>query len=48
MGKYNINDIVAGHISKYNIKIKLIIEKKKKKYGQIEVVECSGFRRFRR
>ena len=48
MGKYNINAIVAGHISSDNLGINLMLDGLEKKYGQIEVVECSGFRRFRR
>ena len=48
MGKYKINAIVAGHISSDNLGINLMLDGLEKKYGQIEVVECSGFRRFRR
>ena len=48
MGKYNINAIVAGHISSDNLGINLMLDGLEKKYGQLEFIECSGFRRFRR
>jgi hypothetical protein len=48
MGKYKINAIVAGHISSDNLGVNLMLDGLEKKYGQLEFVECSGFRRFRR
>lgn len=46
--KYKINVIIAGHISSDNLGINLMLDGLEKKYGQIEFIECSGFRRFRR
>ena len=48
MGKYKINAIVAGHISSDNLGVNLMLDGLEKKYGQLEFIECSGFRRFRR
>ena len=40
--------VVAGHISSDNLGVNLMLDGLEKKYGQLEFVECSGFRRFRR
>jgi len=46
--KQNLNVIIAGHISSDNLGVNLMLDGLEKKYGQIEFIECSGFRRFRR
>ena len=46
--KYNINVIIAGHISSDNLGLNLLFDKLEKKHGKLNFVEASGFRRFRR
>lgn len=46
--KYKINVVIAGHISSDNLGMNLMLDALEKKYGQIDFIECSGFRRFRR
>jgi len=46
--KHKINVIIAGHISSDNLGMNLMLDGLEKKYGRIEYIECSGFRRFRR
>jgi len=46
--KYKINVVIAGHISSDNLGVNLMLDGLEKKYGQLEFIECSGFRRFRR
>ncbi|MDR3049605.1 MAG: NGG1p interacting factor NIF3 [Elusimicrobiota bacterium] len=46
--KHKINVILAGHISSDNLGLNLLFDKLEKKFGKLEFVEISGFRRFRR
>lgn len=46
--KYKINAIIAGHISSDNLGLNLMLDGLEKKYGKLEFIECSGFRRFKR
>ncbi|MDR1195100.1 MAG: hypothetical protein LBL00_01315 [Endomicrobium sp.] len=46
--KQNLNIILAGHISSDNLGLNLLFDKLENKFGNIEFVEASGFRRFRR
>ncbi|MDR2191815.1 MAG: Nif3-like dinuclear metal center hexameric protein [Endomicrobium sp.] len=46
--KYHINILIAGHISSDNLGLNLLFDKLEAKYGNIDFVEASGFRRFRR
>lgn len=46
--KHHINVVIAGHISSDNLGINLMLDAVEKKFGKIETVECSGFKRFRR
>ncbi len=46
--KYKINVIIAGHISSDNLGVNLMLDGLEKKYGRLEFIEASGFRRFRR
>lgn len=46
--KHKINVIIAGHISSDNLGINLMLDSLEKKYGSLDYIECSGFRRFRR
>ena len=46
--KHNINLVIAGHISSDNLGLNLMLDDAEAKFGRIETVECSGFRRFRR
>jgi putative NIF3 family GTP cyclohydrolase 1 type 2 len=45
--KYRINVILAGHISSDNLGMNLLLDSAEKKFGKIECIECSGFRRVR-
>ncbi|MDD4013625.1 MAG: NGG1p interacting factor NIF3, partial [Candidatus Omnitrophica bacterium] len=42
-----INYVIAGHISSDNLGMNLVFDAMEKK-GRLDIVECSGFRRFRR
>ncbi len=46
--KQKLNVILAGHISSDNLGLNLLFDKLEKKYGKLNFVESSGFRRFRR
>ena len=46
--KYKINVIIAGHISSDNMGVNLMLDGLEKKYGRLDFIEVSGFRRFRR
>ncbi|MFH1282689.1 MAG: NGG1p interacting factor NIF3 [bacterium] len=46
--KNNINVVIAGHISSDVLGINLLLDKVQKKFGDLQFLECSGFRRFRR
>lgn len=46
--KAKINVVIAGHISSDNLGMNLMLDAIEKKFGQLEFIECSGFRRFRR
>lgn len=42
-----VNVIVAGHIASDNLGLNLLLDKLERK-AELEIVECSGFRRFKR
>jgi hypothetical protein len=46
--KYHIRVVIAGHISSDNLGLNLLFDAAEKKFGPINFIECSGFRRFRR
>lgn len=46
--KHKINVVIAGHISSDNLGINLLLDALEKKYGTLDYIECSGFRRFKR
>jgi len=46
--KANINVVIAGHISSDNLGMNLMLDAVEKKFGKLDIIECSGFRRFRR
>ena len=46
--KAKINVVIAGHISSDNLGMNLMLDAVEKKFGKLEFIECSGFRRFRR
>jgi putative NIF3 family GTP cyclohydrolase 1 type 2 len=46
--KNNLNIVLAGHISSDNLGLNVLFDKLESKFGKIEFIECSGFRRFRR
>ncbi|MDR3275319.1 MAG: hypothetical protein LBS81_05065 [Endomicrobium sp.] len=46
--KHRINIILAGHISSDNLGLNLLFDKLEKNFGELKLIECSGFRRFRR
>jgi hypothetical protein len=45
--KYHINVVIAGHISSDNLGLNLMFDGVQK-LGAIELLPCSGFRRFSR
>jgi len=45
--KHHLNVIIAGHISSDNLGMNLILDEIQKA-GRLEVLSCSGFRRFKR
>lgn len=45
--KHHLNVVIAGHISSDNLGINLMLDEVRKN-GGLNVIECSGFRRFRR
>ncbi len=46
--KFHIRVVIAGHISSDNLGLNLLFDAAEKKFGPIDFIECSGFRRFRR
>ncbi len=46
--EHHLNVVIAGHISSDNLGMNLILDAIEKKHGRLEVIECSGFRRFKR
>jgi hypothetical protein len=46
--KSNINVVIAGHISSDNLGLNLLFDKVENKFGPIDFVPCSGFRRIAR
>lgn len=45
--KHHVNVVIAGHISSDNIGVNLMLDEIQKK-GKLDVIPCSGFRRFSR
>ncbi|MBN1383969.1 MAG: NGG1p interacting factor NIF3 [Elusimicrobia bacterium] len=45
--KVNINIVVAGHISSDNLGLNLLLDKVEKKFGSVQFIPCSGFRRIK-
>jgi hypothetical protein len=46
--KYHIRVVIAGHISSDNLGLNLLFDAAEKKFGSINFIECSGFRRIKR
>ena len=46
--KYHIRVVIAGHISSDNLGLNLLFDAAEKRFGAINFIECSGFRRFKR
>lgn len=45
--KYNINVVIAGHISSDNLGLNLLFDKVENKFGPLNLIACSGFRRIK-
>ncbi len=45
--KSNINIVVAGHISSDNLGLNLLFDKVENKFGPVDFIPCSGFRRIK-
>ncbi|MDD5686229.1 MAG: NGG1p interacting factor NIF3 [Elusimicrobia bacterium] len=43
----NVNVVVAGHISSDTLGLNLLFDKVENKFGQIDFIPCSGFRRIK-
>jgi putative NIF3 family GTP cyclohydrolase 1 type 2 len=46
--KNHLNVVIAGHISSDNLGLNLLLDSAEKELGKLDVIEVSGFRRFRR
>jgi len=46
--KSHINVVIAGHISSDTLGLNLLIDRVENKFGDIEIISCSGFRRIQR
>jgi hypothetical protein len=46
--KAHLNAVIAGHISSDNLGLNLLLDSVMKKFGNIKIIESSGFRRFKR
>ncbi len=46
--KCHLHVVIAGHIASDNLGMNLLLDSAEKKFGGIDVIEASGFRRFRR
>ena len=46
--EHHIRVVIAGHISSDNLGLNLLFDSAEKKFGPIDFIECSGFRRFHR
>lgn len=46
--KSHIRVVIAGHISSDNLGVNLLLDKVEKKFGKLNVLECSGFYRYSR
>jgi hypothetical protein len=46
--KHHLRVVIAGHISSDNLGMNLMLDACEKKFGEVQVLECSGFRRYRR
>lgn len=44
----HINIVIAGHISSDNLGLNLLLDKVEKKFGKLQITECSGFHRVSR
>jgi len=44
----HINVVVAGHISSDNLGMNLLLDKVEKRFGKLDIIPCSGFRRIKR
>ncbi len=44
--KFYINVVIAGHISSDNLGLNLLLDKIMRKFGDLKIIPCSGFRRF--
>ncbi|MBI5574720.1 MAG: NGG1p interacting factor NIF3 [Elusimicrobia bacterium] len=45
--KSNINIVVAGHISSDNLGLNLLFDKVENRFGSVDFIPCSGFRRIK-
>ena len=45
--KYNINVVIAGHIPSDNLGVNLLLDKVESKFGCLDIIPCSGFRRIK-
>lgn len=44
----HINVVLAGHISSDNLGVNLLLDKTEKRFGKLDIISCSGFKRIRR
>jgi putative NIF3 family GTP cyclohydrolase 1 type 2 len=46
--KQHLNLVVAGHIASDNVGMNIVLDAVEKEFGRLDVIELSGFKRFRR
>lgn len=46
--KQHLNVVLAGHISSDNLGMNILFDAAEKKFGPIDIISCSGFKRFKR
>jgi putative NIF3 family GTP cyclohydrolase 1 type 2 len=45
--KNHVNAVIAGHVASDNLGINLVLDALEK-HGELEIIETSGFKRFKR
>lgn len=46
--KYHVNVVIAGHISSDTLGLNILFDAAEKKFGKLDIIECSGFKRVKR
>jgi hypothetical protein len=46
--KFHINVVIAGHIASDTVGLNLLLDQVEKKFGKLDIIDCSGFARIHR